>query len=121
MSNPDGIGLGVIDQDGGDTAPVNTGLPAQSAAPVARRSQALRPGTGLEWIPRMLPGKGLGDDTTIALVARMVVNGALGALTGVAMAPRDQRVKYGVTGGLLGFLIGPIGIAGQAVYVIAKE
>jgi hypothetical protein len=116
-------GLGVL-EDAANTAPVN-----------ARRASApypSRPGTGLEWVPRALAKGVLGQDevmsTTntaakIALtITRIVLNSAAGAVVGVALAPgHDKRVKYGIVGGLLGLFLGPVGIGGQALYVLAKE
>lgn len=119
MQNTDG--LGVIDQDGGGTAPVNT---FDGAGPQQRRAP-MRPGTGLEWIPRGIAKGTLGQDTGVSMLAavtRMVLSGAAGTVVGLALAPgHDKRVKYAITGGLLGFFLGPLGIGGQAVYVLAKE
>lgn len=118
-------GLGVIAS--GSVAPINTD-PAATAPP----RQVMRPGTGLEWVPKMIQKGVLGQDTptevaTSALsiagtVFRMVLMGAAGTVAGMAMAPsHDKRTKYAITGGLLGFFLGPVGIGGQAVYVLSKE
>lgn len=124
MSDTDGLG---VYGDTGGTAPVNT-VPAARRAAAPNGGPMSRAGTGLEWVPRTSP-RGvlgmLGQDDALGLagaIFRMVLNGAAGAAAGVAMAPsHDKRTKYGVTGGLLGFFLGPLGIGGQALYVISKE
>jgi hypothetical protein len=117
-------GLGVL-QETADTAPVNAS--ARHAAPYPSR-----PGTGLEWVPRALAKGVLGQDEIVSstntaakialTVTRIVLNSAAGAVVGIALAPgHDKRVKYGIVGGLLGLFLGPVGIGGQALYVLAKE
>ena len=80
------------------------------------------PGSGLEWVPpRTLSGEP-SDGVSLALVvAGIVVNGACGAVIGAALSPdKSKRTKYAVVGGLLGGIFGPLGSAGQAVYVMVK-
>lgn len=84
------------------------------------------PGAGLEHLPLYtVAKKALGQDEALSLagtIFRMVLMGAAGTVTGMAMAPsHDKRTKYAITGGLLGFFLGPLGIGGQAVYVLSKE
>jgi hypothetical protein len=128
-------GLGTIGSDEG-TALINT-VPAaarRNVAPTGNGHPSRMPaGTGLEWVPKMIPrgvlgGLGQTDPTTntaislLSAVTRAVINGGVGAVVGVALAPdHDRRVKYGITGGLLGLFLGPLGIGGQALYVISKD
>lgn len=120
MINTDG--LGVITENDGGTAPVNTFDGGVAPAP---RGPGMRPGTGLEWIPRTVVKGALGQDPSdslVGMVVRSIVSGVSGTVVGLALAPgHDKRMKYAVIGGLLGTFLGPLGIAGQAVYVLAKE
>lgn len=97
-------------------SPDGIGATAIRAAP--------RPGTGLEHMS-YFTRSAIGQSDTLSLagtIFRMVLMGAAGTVTGMAMAPsHDKRTKYAVTGGLLGFFLGPLGIGGQAVYVLSKE
>lgn len=114
--SPDGIG---------DAAPARAPSSTDSADATPNRPINPRPGRGLEHTPLYTLRRALGQDETASLtmtVFRMVLTGAAGTVAGMAMAPsHDRRVKYAITGGLLGFFLGPLGIGGQAVYVMAKD
>jgi len=81
------------------------------------------PGTGLEHMSPVNIVRGVGQtDSVVVAVTRSIITGVSGAVVGVALAPNhDKRTKYAVIGGLLGMLLGPLGIAGQALYVLSKE
>jgi hypothetical protein len=121
-------GLGTIGSNEG-TALINTVPAAARRAAGGGHPARMPPGTGLEWVPKMIPRGvlgGLGDEssalTLLGAITRAVINGGVGAVVGVALAPdHERRVKYGVTGGLLGLFLGPLGIGGQALYVISKD
>jgi len=89
--------------------------------PTARTSG---PGSGLEHVPLYsMAKKALGaDDSLSVMVLRGIINAGVGAVVGVALSPdHARRTKYGVIGGLLGGFLGPLGVGGQALYVIMKE
>jgi hypothetical protein len=114
--NPDGLGT-----EAPARAPASTDVP--NGTP--NRPINPRPGTGLEHTALYTLRRGMGavdGESLAASIFRMVLMGAAGTVTGMAMAPsHDKRTKYAITGGLLGFFLGPLGIGGQAVYVLSKE
>lgn len=115
-ASPDGIG---------DATPPAQRAPSSTYDDTPNRPINPRPGSGLEHTPlytfRRAMGQSDGESLASALF-RMVLTGAAGTVAGMAMAPsHDKRTKYAITGGLLGFFLGPLGIGGQAVYVLSKE
>lgn len=116
--SPDGLGE---DSESGPSP----GPRAPSNADVPNRPINPRPGRGLEHTPLYTLRRALGQSETESLASaifRMVLTGAAGTVAGMAMAPsHDKRTKYAVIGGALGFFLGPLGIGGQAVYVLSKE
>lgn len=118
--SPDGLGE---DSDPAPSSGRSTRAPANTDVP--NRPINPRPGRGLEHTPLYTLRRALGQSETESLAAaifRMVLTGAAGTVAGMAMAPsHDKRTKYAIIGGALGFFLGPLGIGGQAVYVLSKE
>ena len=109
--SPDGIG---------DSAPAR--------APRSTDEPQSGPGTGLEHMPLYTQRLGQSEPVVatttgvLRTIASFAVNTGAGVAVGLAIAPdRERRVKYAVVGGVLGLLFGPLGIGGQALYVLAKE
>lgn len=98
-----------------------SGSPDGLGSPSSPTRKTEGPGSGLEWVPKYRLGDA--DSDSIAILAlRGLINGGVGAIVGIALAPsHDKRTKYGITGGVLGLFLGPLGIGGQALYVLSKD
>ena len=95
------------------------------------------PGSGLEHVPlysrgaptlinhgKAAAGTGQADagSTIVAGLTGMIINAGSGAVVGMALAPqRDKRTIYAITGALLTVVFGPLGMMGQAAFVLFKE
>lgn len=79
------------------------------------------PGSGLEWLPPRGTGAVEYTDSMAIVIGGILISAACGAVIGAAMAPdKSKRTGYAVAGAALTGIFGPLGAAGQALYVMVK-